>query len=291
MKKALKEILVVIIAVATIFTTSKLYIGLLNSVIDSKLLASEISGILSYLTPLAIVYIAHKTITPITLDISKKCNIETSVYEALGLLLIGGISSFLIIILGRFINNDTITAGNNMVNYSGSTALEIVFMLISVAIVAPIVEEILFRGILLGALRHILDIKPAIMFSSLAFGLLHRTSIMMIIAATISGIILSCIYLHHKNLINSIIVHAIFNFIATLSAIRPRLPVELFEVIETANVQFMILFGLGLVIYFIFIAKFVINRLKEKYNEPEDKNLAGNVPLWQRLLCIEIVED
>lgn len=281
MKKSLKEILAVAIAIAAIFISRNLYDYLLNLILNSNILTSEITSILSYLTPLAVIYIAHKTITPISFDINKKCDIETSIYEALGLLLLGGVLSFVMVTLGKFINNDTITAGNNMINHSRLTILEGLLIIISVAIIGPIVEEILFRGILLGALKPIMDVRIAILLSSVVFGLLHRTSVMMVVVATISGIVLSCIYLYHINLINSIIVHAMFNFIATLSAIRPRFPVELSEIIIRADTPLMIMIGLGLTIYFIIIGRYIFKRLKEKYSEHKCLHNIKVVPLLQ----------
>src|SRR5699024_8869669 len=48
-----------------------------------------------------------------------------------------------------------------------------VFKLVSLVLIAPICEEIIFRGYLLGRLTYKLGLKKGIIFSSMIFGILH----------------------------------------------------------------------------------------------------------------------
>ncbi|MBQ4271649.1 MAG: CPBP family intramembrane metalloprotease [Clostridiales bacterium] len=76
----------------------------------------------------------------------------------------------------------------------------------------PILEELTFRGIILGELLRKFHPAAAISISAIIFGLLHGVSIQ-IVYALVCGIMLGCIYYLTSSLKASILVHAIFNLI------------------------------------------------------------------------------
>ena len=77
-----------------------------------------------------------------------------------------------------------------------------------IAVLAPIGEEIIFRGIGLGILE-MYDKKSAIIITSLLFGICHG-SLLQSVSATIGGIVLGYVCLEY-GLIYSILIHAINN--------------------------------------------------------------------------------
>jgi membrane protease YdiL (CAAX protease family) len=80
----------------------------------------------------------------------------------------------------------------------------------SAVIVAPVAEEILYRGVLLSVMvRHIRPWK-AVLLSSLFFGLLHG-NLMATPALTLAGILFSCGYLQTRSLVTPITMHVVFN--------------------------------------------------------------------------------
>ncbi|MCL2426912.1 MAG: CPBP family intramembrane metalloprotease [Oscillospiraceae bacterium] len=89
---------------------------------------------------------------------------------------------------------------------SGSLLVRI----ISIGIAAPIVEEILCRGIILNRLSAWMPKWPAILVSSALFGIVHFNWLQGLYAFAI-GIIFAVLYLRYRNLWIPIISHAAFN--------------------------------------------------------------------------------
>jgi len=81
-----------------------------------------------------------------------------------------------------------------------------------VAVFAPVVEEIIFRGIMIERFGAKYGYKIAVILSSLLFGVLH----MDIIGAFIFGIVLSVLYLRTRSLLLPVLIHAANNGFATL---------------------------------------------------------------------------
>lgn len=81
---------------------------------------------------------------------------------------------------------------------------------IDIVIIAPIIEEIFFRGLLFTSLAKKWNIQKAILLSSIVFGIAHTD----IIGATIFGIVLSTIYIKSKSLFAPIIIHIANNALA-----------------------------------------------------------------------------
>lgn len=77
-------------------------------------------------------------------------------------------------------------------------------------IMAPVLEEILCRGLILGTLRDAMPKWVAISLSSVVFGLLHGNPLG-IIYATAFGVLLGWVYLRFNSIIPAIIAHMAFN--------------------------------------------------------------------------------
>lgn len=82
-------------------------------------------------------------------------------------------------------------------------------------IAAPIMEEMLFRGIVLESVRSRFGSCRAILISAAAFGLVHIIPQQMINAFLV-GIVLGFIYVRTESLISVIILHAVNNALAYL---------------------------------------------------------------------------
>ena len=83
----------------------------------------------------------------------------------------------------------------------------------SAVVIAPLVEEIFFRGFMYQAFRKSMSVWPAAILASLVFGIAHIDSAIIIPIALI-GMILLGIYRWTGNLWSSIITHAGYNTIA-----------------------------------------------------------------------------
>lgn len=80
-----------------------------------------------------------------------------------------------------------------------------------VALLVPISEELLFRGIILSHLRQSRGVTQAIIISSLLFGVLHGLDF---IGATVFGYLCGWLYEKYKNLWIPIFLHGINNSLA-----------------------------------------------------------------------------
>lgn len=82
-------------------------------------------------------------------------------------------------------------------------------------LVIPILEELLMRGIIVGQLYLWHGLLPAIIFSSICFGILHN-NIVQFLYAMIIGIALGLMYVKTKRLSLCIIAHCLMNFIVII---------------------------------------------------------------------------
>ena len=87
------------------------------------------------------------------------------------------------------------------------------------SITGGIVEEMIFRGLIMGIIRKNYSIKPAVIIPSVLFGLAHLangkldfiSAIQLIVAGTAVGIMFSLIMMNNNNFWNNALVHAIWN--------------------------------------------------------------------------------
>ena len=79
-------------------------------------------------------------------------------------------------------------------------------------IAAPVVEEILFRGIVLRSMRKFTPTWAAILISSVLFGAYHL-NIVQAVYATLMGIAAGILYEKKRNLLFPILVHFANNLI------------------------------------------------------------------------------
>lgn len=89
-----------------------------------------------------------------------------------------------------------------------SAFLHNLFLMLSVVIAAPIVEEYFFRGLLLHRLKTTMALPKALNRTSLFFGVIHLHAILYL--AWI-GRLLGLVYIHSGSLKASILTHAIYN--------------------------------------------------------------------------------
>jgi len=82
--------------------------------------------------------------------------------------------------------------------------------ILAVGIVAPVVEEVLYRGIILNRLLQWIPKWVAVLISSALFGLMHF-NLFQGLYAFATGIVVAVVYLRYRNLWIPIIGHVVFN--------------------------------------------------------------------------------
>ena len=97
------------------------------------------------------------------------------------------------------------------VESSSSLSEDVTALTVFLAVVAaPIAEEILFRGLILGTLKQEMHPWAAILLSSLAFGAAHGTAISFIYATGI-GLLMGWLFVKFDSVLPSIIFHMAYN--------------------------------------------------------------------------------
>ncbi|QQR91137.1 MAG: CPBP family intramembrane metalloprotease [Myxococcales bacterium] len=105
---------------------------------------------------------------------------------------------------------------------------------LAIVLVAPLSEEVLFRGIMIRGLNARYGKVVAVILSALLFGLAHM-GIIELVYASIVGILLGLLYLSKQNLWTCITLHASFNA-APLVLPSRLIPIEGFNLVSE-NVQ------------------------------------------------------
>ena len=113
--------------------------------------------------------------------------------------------------------------------------------------VAPILEEILCRGVLFEAFNKRWGVKLSIFFSALFFGLIHF-DLATVVVATVAGMIFGTLYVRTSSIFASMIVHAVNNAFAFTLIVLGKDNVMLKDVIGNDNVYYAV-YGVAVLIF------------------------------------------
>jgi membrane protease YdiL (CAAX protease family) len=131
-------------------------------------------------------------------------------------------------------------------------------MILMTVVFAPVLEELLFRGIILkGMLNMKMNPTKAIVVSALIFGLIHGNP-WQTTGAFFLGLVLGWVYQKTQSLIIPILLHAFNNGIASLMMIYGN--VESFG--DFFSVSEWVIFVVGLIILLLFAFLFVKNKFQ-----------------------------
>ena len=137
-----------------------------------------------------------------------------------------------------------------------STGFEAAGYYIGVGILIPVIEELIFRGIILGEFLSTMNADAAVFLSALVFGTMHMQPVQ-IGYALVCGLILGYVYLYSNSLYLSIMIHILFNL---LGGIAPAL--------FSKNPFFMNLLGMFEIV-FVFAGLFCILYLRKSYRNKQ----------------------
>lgn len=115
-------------------------------------------------------------------------------------------------------------AENPFVNTEGGI-ISFLIVFVSAVIIAPIVEEVLFRGVIFDKISNRWNARWGMFVSSLIFGFFHMDPI----GAFFFGAVLCMVYLQTRSLLLPILCHAINNFIALLLSYNWPFEIALFH--------------------------------------------------------------
>ena len=114
-----------------------------------------------------------------------------------------------------------------------------VWAYITTIVSAPIIEELMCRGVILETIRKRWGIGLAIVVSALFFGLIHVAPAT-ILVATVAGLIFGVLYVRTSSIFTSIIVHAINNAIAFTLVVLEKEDVPLRTMIGNDTIYYIV---------------------------------------------------
>ncbi|WP_082343775.1 CPBP family intramembrane glutamic endopeptidase [Sulfobacillus thermosulfidooxidans] len=101
---------------------------------------------------------------------------------------------------------------------NGHLGLIAFLMIVAIVIMAPVAEEILFRGILFGTLQPAWGLGWATVVAGFLFGVAHM-NLTLLIPLALAGMILNLVYWKTGSLIPSTIAHATLNLLSVVIAL------------------------------------------------------------------------
>lgn len=112
-------------------------------------------------------------------------------------------------------NLDSLQGRTDLLLSGGSFSWSgLIITMIGAGILAPIAEELYFRGLLHGWFRSRLSFWPSVLLSSLLFGLAHFDSVAVIVSSLLLGIVNALILEKKKSLWFPIAIHICTNSVA-----------------------------------------------------------------------------
>ncbi|MFV8520717.1 CPBP family intramembrane glutamic endopeptidase [Bacillus sp. SBS7] len=109
-----------------------------------------------------------------------------------------------------FENSKTETVQNDKSIYSFCIAV------IGAAVISPIYEEILYRGVFYTFFRDRYGIWGGVLISSIIFTVVHIPTYNTLPVNFLSGVVFAWLYERTNSILSAMIAHALFNFIAVL---------------------------------------------------------------------------
>lgn len=139
------------------------------------------------------------------------------------------------------------------------------FTLVSVVFLAPIFEEMIFRGRLYNIFHHNGSPLTAASLSALAFGVVHLEPVV-IIEALIMGVVFSYFYIVRRSIIAPIILHMCNNALAYALLVLSYRGESLMEILDE-GMKLTVVYVASVVIVVICFAIIIRRMLVERRNE------------------------
>lgn len=142
--------------------------------------------------------------------------------------------------------------------------------IITVVVMAPLFEEVIFRGVLLESTRAKYGVMAAWLVSSAVFGIVHVHPTVAVNAFAI-GLVLGFVYMRTDSLWSTIILHAVNNGIAYLALVTGHGNAMLIDLVGSRTLYVLIYIG-ALAVFAVsgYMMLLALRRLKA-----EDKNRAA----------------
>lgn len=193
-----------------------------------------------------------------------------------------GLNNLLIFALARAGIRINIPMSSSSFSFSGDLLLSqpwtVWLVVLLLAVVLPgLTEELMFRGLLQGALRSGCRPAAAIIWQALAFAVFHADPLFLL-PPFLAGALLG--YIRHKSesLLPSVLAHMTLNF--SLLAIRPLLPHLTSQYISSSASQAQSLLYASLIAAFVAAVAFIPLLVLIGHRQPDDQFQSGSGRRW-----------
>lgn len=138
------------------------------------------------------------------------------------------------------------------------------WLLVSAVLLAPLFEEIVFRGYVVGLLKSACGGMVAWLLSSLLFGVVHGSA-SVALTATASGLVLGFYYMRYRSLVLVILLHAMNNLTACFLLTMDLESVTLHDVLGE-GVLYWSVYGLCAAVVLLSVVRMivVVSRIKRE---------------------------
>ncbi|BCC08560.1 MULTISPECIES: CPBP family intramembrane glutamic endopeptidase [Bacillus cereus group] len=214
-----KNLFVMIATILGFLLLGGLFLGLALGIYGEEALRDNLEGyhfLLLDAAVVAIVLLAYKPVLHFIKyiwDVSVLKSGKTYLYLLIGLIVIA-LSQYLMLHVFSF--ESAAEQKEQLGSLGLQNSIQSIIYVLSVAIITPVKEEILFRGILYRFLEKKYNFLVSIIISSFIFGILHGG---LLITATIMGMVFAMLYKKTQSIIPSIILHIVWNLLVSISMI------------------------------------------------------------------------
>ncbi|MDF2018293.1 MULTISPECIES: CPBP family intramembrane glutamic endopeptidase [unclassified Bacillus (in: firmicutes)] len=214
-----KNLFVVIATILGFLLLGGLFLGLAFGIYGEEALRDNLEGYYFLLIDAAVVAIVLLAYKPVLhfikyiWDVSVLKNGKTYLYLLIGFIVIA-LSQYLMLHVFSF--ESAAEQKKQLGSLGIQNSIQSIIYVLSVAIITPVKEEILFRGILYRFLEKKYNFLVGIIISSFIFGILHGG---LLITATIMGMVFAMLYKKTQSIIPSIILHIAWNLLVSISMI------------------------------------------------------------------------
>jgi membrane protease YdiL (CAAX protease family) len=145
-----------------------------------------------------------------------------------------------------------------------------IWTFLTVGITGPILEEVLFRGIILDGFLNRYKPGKAIFWSALLFGLFHMNP-WQFIPAFLTGLLLGYIYLKTRSLIPVIFIHIIINSFSYLTVYFFGEDVQTYRDIFGDSGSYLMFLAAALLIFLVCLGRLIMTIREESHFKQEPR--------------------
>lgn len=127
----------------------------------------------------------------------------------------------------------TIKMMNERIMDDDGSLMDKIYNIISAVILAPIVEELIFRGVMFNRIKMKWGVTKAIIISSVLFGILHMN--LAIAGAVLFGVMMCIVYMKTHNILVTMSIHFVNNLTGIFGSFGGNQDVSLSDIQEVLS--------------------------------------------------------